>query len=232
MIRRLRLRQPGAPLHRICWWYFCWSLCYVWFLVFYRFRIWGARNIPGEGAVMLVSNHQSFFDPIIVGLGSSHRQFYALARATLFDNPVFAWHIRSLNAIPVNQDSADTKAMRACIDVLKKHHALLIFPEGSRTLDGAVQRFEPGTMLIIKRARPMIVPVALDGAYEVYPRGAKWPKLVGRIGVMYGEPIPAESLLEMGPEQAMEHMRRQIERMRLELRKKLFPPPVEYPLPE
>ena len=226
------MRQPGAPIYRILWWYFCWSLCFIWFMFFYRFRMWGSRNIPSEGAVMLVSNHQSFFDPIIVGLGSSHRQFYALARATLFHNPLFAWHINSLNAIAVDQKSADTKAMRKCIEVLRQDHALLIFPEGSRTLDGKVQRFEPGTMLIIKRARPMILPVALEGAFDAYPRGSKRPRLFGRIGVMYGQPIPAEQLLELGPEKASEQLRDQIEQMRQELRKKLYPAPTEYPLPE
>ncbi|MFA9477325.1 lysophospholipid acyltransferase family protein [Phycisphaerales bacterium AB-hyl4] len=217
MIRGLRARQPGSPLWRIFAWYAMMSLCYVWFFCCYRFRAWGVRNIPATGPVMFVSNHQSFYDPILVGLGAHRRQFYALARASLFRNRFFAVLIRLLNAIPVEQGAGDTKAMRRCIEVLKQGHALLIFPEGARTLSGKTESFETGTMLLIKRAKPTIVPVALDGAYHVWPRSQKRPRLFGRMGVMYGEPIPADELLAMKPEEALAHLQQTVETMRQDL---------------
>ena len=190
-------RQPGGPWWRIAWWHFLHFLCYVWFFLCYRFRGWQVHNVPRTGPVLLVSNHQSFLDPIVVGLAAHHRQFYAMARATLFDHPLFSWLIRSLNAVPVEQGEGDIKAMRACIDVLKRQHALLVFPEGSRSDDGMTQDFLPGTMLLIKRARPQVVPVALQGPFDVWPHFRTAPKPFGRIGVIYGEPIAAETLIAM-----------------------------------
>lgn len=216
-------RQPGRPWYRIVWWHVLHFLCFGWFRFSYRFRAWGIRNLPAIGPVLLVANHQSFLDPIIVGLAAHHRQFYAMARSSLFDDPRFAWLIRSLNAIPVEQGAGDLKAMRACIDVLKRGHALLIFPEGSRTLTGTTLDFETGTMLLIKRSGAAVVPVAIDGAFEAWPRGQAAPKPFGRIGVAYGEPIPAETLTRMQTEQAMRLLRDRVETMRLELAEKLDP---------
>ena len=203
MFRALRQRQPGQPIYRILWWHLLHLCCFVWFASVYRFRAWGIHNLPSEGPILLVSNHQSFFDPIIVGLGSHRRQFCALARSGLFHNPVLGWLIRSLNAIPVEQGTSDTRAMRGCVNALKQGQALLIFPEGSRTTTGRVARFEPGTMLLIKRARPTVVPVGPDGAFDVWPRGHTLPKPPGRLGVMYGEPIAPETLLGMDSDAAL-----------------------------
>ncbi len=195
-------------------------LCFLFLVPFYRYRMFGVRNIPLTGPVLLVSNHQSYLDPAIVGLGCSRRQFAALARSTLFDNPVFAWIIKMLNAIPVTQGESDVSAMRKCIAELNKGQALLIFPEGARTLTGEVEPFETGTMLIIKRAKPTILPVALEGAFDVWKRGG-YPKLYGRIAVQYGKPIPAETIIEMGPDKGLAYLRDEVAEMREELKDKL-----------
>lgn len=190
-------------------------LCFVYFVPFYRFRAWGVRRVPLRGPTLLVSNHQSFFDPIIVGLPLSRRRFYALARKTLWDSRWVGWLITRLNAIPVDQETpGDLKAMRACLDVLKRDQALVIYPEGARTMTGEVQPFQTGTMLLIKRARPMIVPVAIEGAFDAWPRTRKLPRPTGRIGVMYGDPIPADDLLAMKPDAALERLRGEVEAMR------------------
>lgn len=221
MFETFRKRQPGAPIWRILWWHFLHLLCFLWFAPMYRYRAWGVRRIPAEGPVLLVSNHQSFFDPILVGLGSHRRQFAAMARSTLFDHPIFAWLIRSLNAIPVVQGESDLKAMRKCVEVLKQGQALLIFPEGERSTTGKTQAFATGTMLLIKRAKPTVMPVALDGAFAVYPRGRKFPRLRGRMAVMYGQPIAAETLLAMQPNEALAYLQQTVEQMRQEVAGKL-----------
>ena len=218
MLRDLQQRQPGHPLRRILWWHCCHALCVVWFAFSYRFRFFNQHNIPHTGPVLFVSNHQSMLDPIIVGIGSSHRQFYAMARATLWNNKILGWVMDSLNAIPVDQDNPDASTMKRCIEVLKDNHALLIFPEGARTLSGTTQPFEPGTILVIKRAKPTIVPVALEGAYDAWPRTKKLPKPFGRIACIYGEPIEADELLEnRKPKEALEYLQNKVEDLRLEL---------------
>lgn len=216
-LESLRSRQPGQPIRRILWWHFLHLLCYLWVAPFYRYRAWGVQHIPRDGAVLLISNHQSFLDPILVGLASHHRQFYAMARSTLFHKPQFAWLIRSLNAIPINRNEADTAAMRQCLEVLKQNHALLIFPEGTRTTDGQTGDFAPGTMLLIKRSKAPVIPVAVEGAFDAWPRGRKLPRLFGRIGVQYGKPIPAAELAAMGAQDGMMHLQKIVEQMRLEL---------------
>lgn len=207
---------------RIIGWYGIKVVCYLYMVVFHRYRVWGVRHIPRTGPVLFVSNHQSFFDPVLVGMGAHRRQFYSLARATLFRNPLFAGWIRFLNATPVDQEKSDIVAMRKCIDLLKDQQALMIFPEGARTLDGTTDEFATGVMLVIKRAKPTIIPVAIEGAFDVWPRVNKAPKLWGRIGVMYGEPFTSEELLAGGtPEEALGHLRERVEAMRLEVRDRM-----------
>lgn len=217
MIAKLKQRQPGHPLTRILWWHFCHILCVVWFAFSYRFRFFGQSNIPRTGPVLFIANHQSMLDPIIVGLGSSHRQFYAMARATLWNNKILGYLMDSLNAIPVDQDNPDASTIKRCIEVLKQNHALLIFPEGARTLTGSTQAFEPGTMLIIKRSKPTVIPVALDGAFAVWPRTRRIPRPFGRIACVYGKPIQAEQLLNMKPQEALRYLQNTVESLRLEL---------------
>jgi len=217
MFASLRSRQPGAPLYRVFSWYAFHFLCVLWMVPFYRYRAWGIHRIPECGPVLFLSNHQSFFDPVVVGIAAHRRQFYAMARSTLFSHPAFAWIIRMLNAIPIARGESDIAAMRRCIDVLKEDQGLLVFPEGTRTRDGKTMRFATGTMLLIKRAKPVVVPVAIEGAYTVWPRDRKVPHLFGRIGVMYGEPIAADTLIDMGADEALRYLREKVESMRLEV---------------
>jgi 1-acyl-sn-glycerol-3-phosphate acyltransferase len=217
MLQDFRNRQPGSPIWRIAWWHVLHFICFIWFLPAYRYRAWGVQRIPSTGSVLFVSNHQSFLDPIAVGLGAHKRQFCAMARSTLFGRRSFAWLIESLNAIPVERGTSDMAAMRQCLDVLKRDHALLIFPEGTRTPNGTTQPFATGTMLLIRRARPTVVPVAIEGTFAIWPRKRLLPRCSGRVGVMYGQPIEASRLLAMDGEQALTLLRDTVEQMRLEV---------------
>ena len=223
MLRRLQERQPGSPIYRILWWYLYHALTFYWFVPCYRYRSWGGRNIPDTGPVLLLSNHQSFLDPIIVGLGGHKRQFHPLARKTLWDSALYRALTVPMNPIPVDQENeaGDIKAMKACIEQLKNDQAVLVYPEGSRSDDGATGEFQPGTMLLIKRAKPTVIPVALEGSFDAWPKERKLPKLRGRIGCMYGDPIRSEDLLAMGNDAAIRHLRNTVEAMRLELRERL-----------
>ena len=221
MIEALRRRQPGASLWRIAFWYAMHGLCYLLFLPLYRYRAFNVRQVPDRGPLLIVSNHQSFYDPILIGLGAHRRQFYALARASLFEHRGLAWMIRMLNAIPVRQGEGDRAAMKQCIEVLKQGQALLIFPEGSRTLSGRTEAFESGLMLIIKRARPTVLPAAVGGAYDVWPRERKRPKPLGRMGAMYGQPIKAEELLAMDEAEALETLRQRVQALQDEVETRL-----------
>lgn len=183
----------------------------IFFKLCYRFRMEGHRRIPLTGPVLFVSNHQSYLDPIITGLGIYKRPFFALARKTLWKHKLVARLIDSLSAFPVDQGGSDLKAMRLCLDILKADHALVVYPEGSRTPNGELQDFAPGTALMIKRAKPTVIPVGLDGSFDVFPRGAKRPKLFGRIACVYGEPIPGEELAGMKPDAMLGRLRTEVQ---------------------
>lgn len=211
------MRQPGAPLWRIVWWHLVHAVCYIWLGACYRYRAWGVNHIPQAGPVLFLSNHQSYLDPVAVALASHRRQFRAMARSTLFGNAVFGWLIKSINAIPINRGAADLAAMRRTIQILKEGHALLVFPEGTRTTDGVTGPFASGTMLLVKRAKPQVVPVAIEGAYHAWPKGQAIPRLTGRIGVAFGQPISPDDLIAMGDQRGLAYVHQKVEQMRLEL---------------
>jgi len=231
LLHKIRRVNPSAPLWRIAWWWLLRALIRMLLFLFYRHRWYNPRNVPDEGPVLLLSNHQSYLDLVLLGTGLGHRHFHSMARHTLFRNRFFAWLIRSLNAFEVDQSRGDLKAMRTAIDRLKAGNCLLVFPEGSRTADGHVHKLQPGVMLLVKRAKPTVVPAAVEGAYDIWPVGAAKPKLAGRTAVKFGEPIDAETLTAMSNEDALNHIAGRIDTLRLELRDTLraqtggaFPP--------
>jgi len=216
MSKRAKQLRSTINLWNSLWWRLLSGICSVWLTLCYRIRTRGRHHIPTRGPILYVSNHQSFLDPIIVGL-TINRPFFALARKTLFKNPAFAWLLRSLNTIAVDQESGNDKgAMRVCIEVLKNNESLLIFPEGSRTLDGKTQAFEPGMMLMIRRTKPTIIPIAIEGAFAAWPREGKF-HITGRIRAVIGKPVCADHLLAMETDEALASLQQHIERMRLKL---------------
>lgn len=217
--RRWRDRNIGASWLKILWWEAARLVCGVLMAVFWRFRWWGAQNVPQTGGMLLVCNHQSYLDLIALGVALPRRQFHSMARASLFKNPVFAALIRSLNAFPVDQNGS-MKAMRTAIERLKQGQVVLIFPEGSRTADGRLAPFERGISLVIRRARPIIVPAAVDGLYDIWPIHGCCPGR-GRAGVKFGEPIDPDTLLAMGDEEATVELYKRIDRLRLDVREQL-----------
>jgi 1-acyl-sn-glycerol-3-phosphate acyltransferase len=220
-LQRLRQRNPGLPVRRILWWALvCRPIAFV-FLLFYRHRWWGLENVPTSGPVLMICNHQSHIDLPAVGVGVYHRHFHPMAKKSLFDNPMFGWLIRSLNAFPVDTRKSDIKSLRTAIDLLKQGHLVLIFPEGQRTATGHIGPFQEGMMLLIRRAKPTILPAAIDGTWNIMPPGQPLPKLVGRSGAMYGTPIPAERLLDMAPDEAMQYLRCEVDKLRMQVRQRL-----------
>ena len=141
----------------------------------------------------MVTNHQSFLDPWLIGIAPS-RQVHYMARDTLFKGGFLHFLMELWNAFPVKRGAADLGAIRMAVDVLDRGYLLNIFPEGTRSEDGSIGTVAPGMVLILNRCKNdvPIVPVVIDGAYETWPRDAKMPKLWGgRIRIQHGKPIPA-----------------------------------------
>ena len=195
-------------------------LVYLYFKLLYRVRLFGRRNIPWRGGVILIANHQSLYDPPMVGMLSWPRPCVLLARSELFNNRLFGFLIRSLGAIPVRRDQADPGAMRTLVEQINAGRAVVLFPEGQRSPDGVVHEFQRGLLLILKRTRAPVIPIAIEGAFDVWPRGAGRPKWLGRIALRADEPIAYDALMADGPDAALEHLQQRIEAMRLALRER------------
>ncbi len=176
----------------------------IWILakLLYRLRTEGRHNVPMQGPVVVVANHQSHFDPPFIG-GATRRQLSYMARDTLFQGP-FGWLIRLYDAVPVDRDGSGLAGIRAMLRRLKQGGALVLFPEGTRSPDGQLQPLLPGFIALARRSKAVIVPIAFDGPHEIWPKGAKFPRLFGRAAMHYGEPLSPETIAELSDEELLE----------------------------
>jgi len=158
---------------------------------------------------VIASNHQSFLDPPIISAGCG-RPVSFMARDTLFGNRVFGWLIGHLNAFPVKRGAADPDALREGIARLADGGVLLVFGEGSRTLDGRIGRVRSGPALLAHKANVPIVPAVIKGAFEAWPRSRRLPR-PGRLSVRFGERI----------EPPPDNERDSYERVRVEIQRRL-----------
>jgi 1-acyl-sn-glycerol-3-phosphate acyltransferase len=213
---------PGRTLLR---WFLVWIVargsCAIFFRLAHRWRRGGGAEIPAEGPLLFVANHQSFYDPPAVGSEVWHRAPAFLARRTLFRNPLFGGLIRFLNSIPLDQSGRGASAFRSAIAELEAGRTVLIFPEGSRSADGAMHAFNPGIMLLVRRAKPRVVPVGIDGAFDALPIGASRPRFGVPIATRVGEPIEAEELLSLSTAEALQLLQTRVEQLRLQCRAEL-----------
>ncbi len=155
--------------------------------IFFRFRVVHRERLIQQGPVILAMNHESYLDPPFAGIGS-RRAIYFLARKSLLDIPVLGWILPKLHVIPVDQEGGDRSALKALIRILRAGHGTLVFPEGSRTLDGKLQPAEPGIGLIIAKTLAPVVPMRIFGAHEALPRGGGKLRFCP-ITIVVGEPL-------------------------------------------
>jgi 1-acyl-sn-glycerol-3-phosphate acyltransferase len=176
-------------------------------------RSHGRHNIPKAGPALLIANHQSFIDPLLVGLGT-RRHLCFLARKTLFKHPLFTWLIRMLNAVPIDQEGVGKDGIKTIVEQLQLGQAVVIFPEGHRTPHGAMLPLMPGVLLLIKRTQAPIVPVGIAGAYDAWPSWRKYPILAPlflpncrrRIAVSIGVPTDASRIAQLPRAQALREL--------------------------
>jgi len=155
--------------------------------LFFRFRVIHRERMLQSGPVILAMNHQSYLDPPLAGT-TCDRAIYFLARRTLLDVPLLGWVLPKLKVIPVNQEGVDRSAIKAVIRVLQAGNGVLLFPEGSRTLDGNLQPAAPGLGLVIAKTLAPVVPMRIFGAHEALPRSGGRLRFAP-ITVVIGEPI-------------------------------------------
>lgn len=150
-------------------------------------RFDGVDHVPTTGPLIIVPNHVTYADPVLVSIPVRRRVHY-MAWNALFAVPGLAWLIRRLRAFPVEIESADPKATREAVRLLQAGEAVMIFPEGGRSPDGRLQRFKPGAFRLACSLGVSILPVTIAGGHESWPPGRTLPR-PGRLTITYHAPI-------------------------------------------
>jgi 1-acyl-sn-glycerol-3-phosphate acyltransferase len=168
--------------------------------VLFDLKVSGAQHVPPRGGALIVSNHQSYLDPVVIAV-QLRRPIYYIAKSELFDNWFGGWVMRRFfNSFPVRQGAADVGAIKETISRLHAGHLLNIYPEGARTPDGEIGAMQRGVAVVVRKARVPVVPAVIVGAFDAWPLYCKmWrPR---PISVLFGPPIevadlPSEQILD------------------------------------
>lgn len=155
--------------------------------LFFRYRAIGQEHIPKRGGVLVAANHASFLDIPLLGCGIRRRVAF-LGRQDLFPIPVLNWFVQRLGWIPIRLDRLDREGFGKAIRLLKGGKAVVIYPEGTRTLDGALQPGRPGIGVIVAETGCPVVPAYIAGTYEALPMGTALVRL-HPVRVTFGKPI-------------------------------------------
>jgi 1-acyl-sn-glycerol-3-phosphate acyltransferase len=190
-------------------------------------RVYNRHFEPTRGGAVYICNHQSFLDPVLMSFALRRPMSY-MARDTLFHVPLFKRFITALNAFPVRRGTADTGAMKEAMRRLKAGGQVVVFAEGTRTLDGRIGRFLPGVVLLAQRSAEWIVPVVIDGAYEAWPRTQILPSPGSSISVQYAQPIHRDEARKMDAKTFINHVRNVIVEMQTEVRRRAGRPELKY----
>jgi len=177
-------------------------------VMFFRLRVVCRENWPAEGGGLVCSNHQSYFDPPLVGLTCDRRMNY-LARDSLLRIPLLKQLILFLDAIPIDREGGGLAGLKETLKRLKAGELVLIFPEGTRTHDGEVAPLKPGFIAVARRSKVPLVPVALDGAFQAWPRTSWFPRLT-RLAVAIGPPISPDEVATMTDEDLLAELEQRI----------------------
>jgi 1-acyl-sn-glycerol-3-phosphate acyltransferase len=202
------------------WYEFCYLVSMTAFTLGSSLRTVGRQNVPAEGPALIIANHQSYLDPVLIGL-SCRRHLCYLARKTLFRHSLFRLLIRSLNAVPIDQDGVGKEGIKAVLEQLHSGRVVVVFPEGERTGDGKMQTLKPGVHLLIKRAQVPVVPIGIAGAFRALPRWRRYPHFAplflaptdACIAIAVGEPLAARRFVDLSREQVLDELFRELQKV-------------------
>ncbi len=150
--------------------------------LFFRIKVEGAENLPQKTNFIVASNHSSYLDPLFLG-GVIQKKIYWIILREFYRRSWLKWFMSLTEALPEGGSS------KKFIYLLMKNKNVGLFPEGTRTHNGKLREFKRGAALFSIRTGRPVVPCAILGSYEVFPRTAKFPKLFRSIKVRIGKPI-------------------------------------------
>lgn len=153
------------------------------FLRLVNWKVEGAENVPKDSGVLIIANHLSNWDPIMVACAIRSRNIKFMAKEQLFNYPILKQLVVSLGAFPVKRGKADRQAIKQAMHLLKTDQAVGLFPEGTRGRAGQLQPFHSGAAMLGAKTKAAIVPVAITGSDKLINI------LTGKINVRIGPPI-------------------------------------------
>lgn len=136
-------------------------------VIFGRWQVTGKEHIPTSGPLVVVSNHLSYWDPILVGCALD-RQVHFMAKAELFSYPIFGSFMWAMGAFPIKRGQSDRNALRKAIHFLQEGEVLGVFPEGTRSKNGSLMPFKPGITMLAYKGQSPILPVAVVNSSKVF----------------------------------------------------------------
>jgi long-chain acyl-CoA synthetase len=163
----------------------------------FRMRVSGLEKLPPQGSYIISSNHQSYLDPILMASvvpSSVFRNLFSVGTSEIFGSGFMRRLARWLRVIVVDPDANLVPAMRAGAFGLRHGRILILYPEGERSIDGTPRTFKKGAAILSIHLQVPIVPVAIEGFYDVWPRGKRFQKFAP-VKIQFGDPIypPPES---------------------------------------
>lgn len=190
------------------WYHLCRRSIWLGAKLFFHIRHTGLENIPTEGPVVVAANHQSHLDPPLVGCAITRDASY-VARDSLFRFRPFGALIGSLHAIPIDREGRTMGGIKETLRRLKAGDVVVLFPEGTRSSDGEVHTFKPGFASLAQRSKAAIVPAAIAGAFEAWPRSQRFPH-PRKIVVHFSPPIPPEQVANTDEKELVAEVERRV----------------------
>ena len=190
-------------------WYEFWKrLFYYICRAAFRLKIEGREHERATGPLIVAGNHASILDPPLIGM-CLRRQSAYMAKEELFAVPILGPWLRSIGSFPVRRGTPDRKAIRRSLEVLERGGVLVIFPEGTRSLDGRLRDPEPGAAMIALRTGVPVLPAAVVNSHRILPKGARWPRFE-QVTVRFGPPLAVPKVEGRLDHATMEQWGRQI----------------------
>ena len=195
-----------------------WGALYTWIIPAWRVRIQGREHIKPKKAYVVVSNHQSLLD--ILMLFNLFFHFKFVSKSEIFKVPLIGWNMRLNRYIELKRGDKRSvaKMMQDCEEALNQGSSVLIFPEGTRSPDGSIKKFKPGAFILALEQKAPILPIVITGTNTALPKYSMNFHGSHDIRIRVMPEIPHEAFAHLSPEEAAEMVREKMIREQEDLK--------------